>query len=61
MSKNINVNPDHYKTRGRERQGEDQTQEIDKQQFGRAHAQHGPRKFPGESRGLKKPRKSSRS
>jgi len=23
MSKNINVNPDHYKQRGRERQGED--------------------------------------
>jgi hypothetical protein len=23
MSRNINVNPDHYKTRGRERQGED--------------------------------------
>src|SRR2546423_1612741 len=23
MSKNINVNPDHYKVRGRERQGED--------------------------------------
>lgn len=30
MSKNINVNPDHYKVAGRERQGENLTQSKDK-------------------------------
>jgi hypothetical protein len=30
MSKNINVNPDHYKTAGRERQGEDVVPELEK-------------------------------
>jgi hypothetical protein len=31
MSKNINVNPDHYKVAGRERQGEDIVHERQKQ------------------------------
>lgn len=30
MSKNINVNPDHYKVAGRERQGENLNQEKEK-------------------------------
>lgn len=33
-----NVNPDHYKTAGRERQGEDVAQEIHKQKFTQAEA-----------------------
>ena len=33
-----NVNPDHYKTAGRERQGEDIVQEIHKQKFTQAEA-----------------------
>ncbi len=36
-----NVNPDHYKTAGRERQGEDIVQEIHKQKFTRAEAARG--------------------
>lgn len=34
MSKNINVNPDHYKVAGRERQGEDVIASEQKQKFG---------------------------
>jgi hypothetical protein len=37
MGKN-NVNPDYYKTRGRERQGEDIVQEVHKQQYAQAQA-----------------------
>ena len=33
MSKNINVNPDHYKTAGRGRQGEDIQPEIEKKKY----------------------------
>ena len=33
-----NVNPDHYKTAGRERQGEDIVQEIHKQNLTQAEA-----------------------
>jgi hypothetical protein len=33
MSKNINVNPDHYKTAGRERQGENIVPELEKQRL----------------------------
>ena len=33
MSKNINVNPDHYKVAGRERQGEDIPQDEHKQAY----------------------------
>ncbi len=36
-----NVNPDHYKTAGRERQGEDIVQEIHKQKFTQAEAARG--------------------
>jgi hypothetical protein len=32
MSKNINVNPDHYKTGGRERQGEDVIHDVEKRE-----------------------------
>jgi hypothetical protein len=41
MSKNINVNPDHYKVAGRERQGEDIVHEDQRNAFqgARAHAQ----------------------
>jgi hypothetical protein len=39
MGKN-NVNPDYYKTRGRERQGEDIVQEVHKQQYAQAQAKH---------------------
>jgi hypothetical protein len=38
MSKRINVNPDHYKTAGRERQGEDVVVELEKQKLSRAEA-----------------------
>ena len=38
MSKNINVNPDHYKVAGRERQGEDIVQKRHKTRY--ANAQH---------------------
>lgn len=33
MSKNINVNPDHYKSRGRERQGEDVVAEASRREL----------------------------
>ena len=33
MSKNVNVNPDHYKVRGRERQGEDVIHEDQRRQL----------------------------
>ena len=33
MSRNINVNPAHYKVRGRERQGEDVLHDMQKQAF----------------------------
>jgi hypothetical protein len=36
MSKRINVNPDHYKTAGREPPGKGITQEVFKQQFATA-------------------------
>ncbi len=39
MGKN-NVNPDYYKTKGRERQGEDIVQELHKQQYAQAQAKH---------------------
>ena len=35
-----NVNPNHYKTAGRERQGEDIVQEIHKQEFAQEEAAH---------------------
>jgi hypothetical protein len=38
MSRNINVNPAHYKVAGRERQGEAINQELQRQQFAEQHA-----------------------
>lgn len=39
MSKNINVNPDHYKGAGRERQGEDIAQDLQRQTFARQRSE----------------------
>ena len=39
MSKNINVNPAHYKVAGRERQGEDIAQNLQKQAYGQRWAE----------------------
>jgi hypothetical protein len=39
MSKYINVNPAHYKVAGRERQGEDIAQHLQKQAFGERRAE----------------------
>ncbi len=36
MSEKNNVNPDHYKVKGRDRQGEDILQEVHKQQYAQA-------------------------
>ena len=36
----LNVNPDHYKTAGRERQGDDVVQEIHKQKLTQSDAAH---------------------
>ena len=38
MGKKNNVNPDHYKTAGRERQGDDIVQEIHKQEHTQAES-----------------------
>ena len=38
MSKKINVNPDHYKVAGRERQGEDIPADLEKRAFSQAKA-----------------------
>jgi hypothetical protein len=43
MSKKNNVNPDHYKTAGRERQGEDIVHEVYKRQFTQSKPQTGER------------------
>lgn len=39
MNKKNNVNPDHYKTAGRERPGQDIVQEIQKQNYTEAKAE----------------------
>jgi hypothetical protein len=36
MSKKNNVNPNHYKVRGRDRQGEDILQEVHQQEYAQA-------------------------
>jgi hypothetical protein len=36
MSRNINVNPDHYKVAGRERQGENVIHEVERREARRA-------------------------
>jgi len=38
MSKKINVNPAHYKTAGRERQGDDVVQDIHKKEYTQSKA-----------------------
>jgi hypothetical protein len=38
MSKNINVNPDHYKTRGREPQGQEVVHDLQRQKLTRERA-----------------------
>lgn len=38
MGTKSNVNPNHYKTAGRERQGDDIVQEIHKQEYAQAEA-----------------------
>jgi hypothetical protein len=70
MSKKINVNPDHYKVAGRERQGENVVQIIQRQAYAQQQAQAerwqakqpegGPaqeevRRIPVESEPAKKP------
>jgi len=46
MMGKLNVNPDHYKTAGRERQGDDIVQEIHKQKLTQSDAAH-----PGQQSG----------
>jgi hypothetical protein len=51
MSKKNNVNPDHYKVAGRDRQGEDILQEVHKQEYAQAQAKGKGKEsfFPGSS------------
>lgn len=53
MGKKNNVNPDHYKTAGRELPGQDIVHEIHKQKFTQAQAQQknefGSEYIPGEN------------
>ena len=42
MSSKNNVNPDHYKLAGRDRQGEDIVQSVQKQQFAESEARRKP-------------------
>ena len=44
-----NVNPNHYKTAGRERQGEDIVQEIHKQKLAQGEAAHAGRQPGGQN------------
>lgn len=46
MSKNNNVNPDHYKTRGREPQGQDVVHDLQRQKLTRERAQLEERSAP---------------
>lgn len=48
MSEKNNVNPDHYKIEGRDRQGENILQEAHKQQYAQAQAKGNPKEsfFP---------------
>ena len=46
MSEKNNVNPDHYKIRGRDRQGEDILPEVHKQQYAQAQAKGNPKASP---------------
>lgn len=44
MSKHNNVNPDHYKTAGREPQGQDVAHEVQRQEFAEIKAKEKRRK-----------------
>ena len=46
MSEKNNVNPDHYKVAGRDRQGEDILQEVHKQQYAQAQTKDNPKGSP---------------
>ncbi len=50
MSNKINVNPDHYKTAGRERPGQDVVQEIQKQKYTEAKAEEEAREYGNGSK-----------
>ncbi len=51
MGTKNNVNPDHYKTAGRERPGQDIVQEIHKQKYTQAQKnQHGSEFIPGSGK-----------
>jgi len=57
MSKNTNnVNPDHYKTAGREPQGQDVVHEVLRQQFGEAKAKEKGSESRGRAKNATKPR-----
>jgi hypothetical protein len=43
MSKKNNINPDHYKTAGRERQGEDIIHDVYKHQYAQSKSHAGAR------------------
>jgi hypothetical protein len=55
VSKRINVNPDHYKTGGRERPGKDVVVEQEKQELARAK-----RSLPAPKRAAARPPASSK-
>jgi hypothetical protein len=64
MSKKNNVNPDHYKTAGRERQGEDIVHGLYKRQFTQSKSQAGerhPKYIPGAQRAAKSSEEESQS
>ena len=47
MGKKNNVNPDHYKTRGREKPGQDIVQEVHKQKLTQTQSEGGSQYIPG--------------
>ena len=52
MSKNINVNPDHYKVAGRERQGEDVLHQNEREELAKAEKRRAGRtpRIPNQER-----------
>ena len=54
MSKQNNVNPDHYKTRGRERPGKDVVTDVLKQNYSEAKSREARRDLKKKDRELKK-------
>jgi hypothetical protein len=62
VSKKVNVNPDHYKTAGRERQGDDIVQEIHRQKFAQAKAEtRQSKKAAGKTKAKKSVKTKSRT